>query len=111
MRDIAARLTANRDVTVALFELRLEAARRPEVAKSLGEWMRAGFRGDVAFNTAAGLPRGEREVALFHYAIDGLLLDRLTVSIVSEQSTDDVVEELVAALLGRADSPGGLRNS
>lgn len=99
IRDIVRRLTADRDVTLALFELRLESARRPELAAVLGAWQRAGFDADVAFNTGAGLPGGRREIALFHYAIDGLLLDRLTTPIDPETSTDDVIDDLVAGLL------------
>jgi AcrR family transcriptional regulator len=99
IRDIVRRLTEDRDVTLALFELRLEGGRRPEVAAVLGAWQRAGFEGDVAFNTAAGLPGGRREIALFHYAIDGLLLDRLTTPIDPETSTDEVIDDLVAGLI------------
>ena len=83
IRDIVRRLTED----------------RPEVAAVLGAWQRAGFDGDVAFNTAAGLPGGRREIALFHYAIDGLLLDRLTAPIDPETSTDDVIDDLVAGLI------------
>ncbi|UMG93480.1 hypothetical protein [Nocardioides sp. TF02-7] len=93
------RLTTHRDVTLALLELRLEAARRPEVAGPLGDWLRAGFAADVAFNTQAGLPGGAREIALFHYAVDGLLLDRLTTSIDPATPTDEVVDVLVERLL------------
>ncbi|KQY59858.1 TetR family transcriptional regulator [Aeromicrobium sp. Root495] len=100
IRDIVRRLTAEKEVTLALFELRLEAARRPEVAEVMGEWLRTGFAGDVEFNRAAGLPGGREEIALFHYAIDGLLLDRLTLSIDPATPTDDVVEALVRRLLG-----------
>lgn len=99
VRDIVRRLTEDRDVTLALFELRLEGGRRPEVAAVLGAWQRAGFEGDVAFNTAAGLPGGRREIALFHYAIDGLLLDRLTTPIDPDTSTDEVIDDLVAGLI------------
>ncbi|QDE34574.1 TetR/AcrR family transcriptional regulator [Microbacterium foliorum] len=99
VRDIVRRLTDDRDVTLALFELRLESSRRPEVAALLGAWQRAGFDADVAFNTAAGLPGSRREIALFHYAIDGLLLDRLTSPIDPDTSTDEIVDDLVAGLL------------
>ncbi|WP_456284797.1 TetR/AcrR family transcriptional regulator [Microbacterium sp. JZ101] len=99
LRDIVRRLLADRDVTLALLELRLEAARRPSVAESLGGWMRAGFAGDVAFNEGAGLPGARTEIALFHYAVDGLILDRLTVSIDADISIDDVIDELVDRLL------------
>lgn len=99
IRDIVRRLSDDRDVTLALFELRLESSRRPEVAAVLGAWQRAGFDGDVAFNAAAGLPGGRREIALFHYAIDGLLLDRLTTPIDPATPTDDIIDDLVAGLL------------
>jgi DNA-binding transcriptional regulator YbjK len=99
IRDIVRRLTEDREVTLALFELRLESSRRPELAAILGAWQRAGFEGDVSFNAAAGLPGGPREIALFHYAIDGLLLDRLTTSIDPDTSTDEVIDDLVAGLL------------
>jgi AcrR family transcriptional regulator len=98
-RDIVRRLTTQREVTLALYELRLEAARRPELAASLGAWQRTGFDGDVAFNEATGLPGGRREIALFHYAIEGLVFDRLTSPIDPETSTDDIVDALVAGLL------------
>lgn len=99
IRDIVRRLSDDRDVTLALFQLRLESSRRPEVAAVLGAWQRAGFDADVAFNTAAGLPGDRRDIALFHYAIDGLLLDRLTTPIDPETSTDQIVDDLVAGLL------------
>lgn len=99
VRDIVRRLTREHDVTLALFELRLETARNPEVEEVIGGWLRAGFAADVAFNTEAGLPGGAREIALFHYAIDGLLLDRLTTSIDVTTSTDAVVDALVDGLL------------
>lgn len=99
VRDIVRRLTTHREVTLALFELRLEAARRPELASSLGDWQRAGLDADIAFNEAAGLPGGRREIALFHYAIEGLVLDRLTSPIDPDTPTDEVVDALVAGLL------------
>ncbi|KJQ53114.1 TetR/AcrR family transcriptional regulator [Microbacterium sp. SA39] len=99
IRDIVRRLSDDRDVTIALFELRLESSRRPEIAAVLSAWQQAGLDGDVAFNSAAGLPGGRREIALFHYAIDGLLLDRLTTPIDPDTATDDIIDDLVAGLL------------
>ncbi|ATG53700.1 TetR family transcriptional regulator [Brachybacterium ginsengisoli] len=104
MRDIVRRLLGQPQVTLALFELRLESVRRPEVAELLGPWRREGFAADVAFHREAGLPGGEREVALFHYAMDGLLLDRLAGSLRPAETTDDVIDALVAGLL--PDGPG-----
>lgn len=102
MRDIVRRLTTDRDATIALFELRLEAMRRPEVAGVLDRWRREGFAGDVQFNTDAGLPCGPREIALFHYAIEGLVLDRLTGPLMPDTPTDDIIDDLVGGLLGKA---------
>ncbi|MEL7977958.1 TetR/AcrR family transcriptional regulator [Isoptericola sp. F-RaC21] len=99
VRDIVRRLTTNREVTLALYELRLEAARRPELAAVLGEWQQSGLDADVAFNEAAGLPGGRREIVNFHYAIEGLVFDRLTSPIDPHTSTDEVVDALVAKLL------------
>jgi len=99
VRDIVRRLTTHRDVTLALFELRLEVARRPDLAAAMREWQHQALDGDVAFNEAAGLPGGRREITLFHYAIDGLVFDRLTSPIDPGTSTDDIVDDLVAGLL------------
>lgn len=101
LRDIAHRLLGDRQVTIALFELRLESTRRPEIAELLVQWRRDGFAGDVAFNAAAGLPGGAHEIALFHYAMDGLLLDRLTGPLMPEDATEEIVDALVEGLLPR----------
>jgi AcrR family transcriptional regulator len=99
LRNIVDRLMAEPDVTTALFELRLESRRRPEVAGVLLAWQRAGFDGDVAFNEQAGLPGGRAEIALFHYAMDGLLLDLLTGRIAPDLDVDKSVDALVRGLL------------
>jgi hypothetical protein len=65
----------------------------------VGEWLRTNFAGDVEYNRQAGLPGGAAEVALFHYAVDGLLFDRLTTSIDGATPSDEVVDRLVAGLL------------
>lgn len=103
MRDIVRRLTDDRDATIALFELRLEAMRRPDVAGLLNEWRRSGFAGDIKFNTDARLPGGPRDIAMFHYAIEGLVLDRLTGPLMPEVHTDDIIDDMVAGLLGNTD--------
>ncbi|AFR46680.1 transcriptional regulator, TetR family [Gordonia sp. KTR9] len=99
LRNIVERLLADREVTIALIELRLEGIRRPEVAEIIVEWRRTGFAGDVAFNEQAGLPGSAREIALFHFAVDGLLLDQLTGPLLPDVPLDDIVDALVDGLL------------
>lgn len=65
----------------------------------LQEWRRAGFESDVQFNRDAGLPGDRRDIALFHYAIEGLLSDRLTAPLMPEDSVDDIVSDFAARLL------------
>ncbi|WP_382304650.1 TetR/AcrR family transcriptional regulator [Herbiconiux sp. UC225_62] len=100
LRYIVERLDTDRSVTLALLELRLESARRPEITDVLGRWQAEAFAADVAYNAAAGLPGGPSEIALFHYAIDGLMLDRLTTPIDPHTSTDEVIAALVEAVFG-----------
>jgi len=102
LRYIVERTTREPDLTRALVELRLEASRRPELRRALGDVLRRGYADDVAFHVAAGLPGGAFEVALLHYAVDGLLLDLLTTSIDAGFDADQVVSALVARLVGAA---------
>ena len=99
LRDIVHRLMADPDVTIALFELRLEATRRAHVADVLAAWLRGGLSADVEFNTSMGLPGDAADIVLFHYAIDGLVLDRLTVPIEEAADVDAVVDELARRIL------------
>ncbi|SCL16707.1 transcriptional regulator, TetR family [Micromonospora nigra] len=99
VRYIVERTTRHPELTRALVELRLEAARRPGLARILGDTLRRGYHEDVAFHLAAGLPGGAFEVALLHYAVDGLLLDLLTTSIDAGFDPDEVVAALVARLV------------
>lgn len=99
LRDVVRRLSADPLVSLALFELRLEAARRPAVANSLGKWRQRAFEDDVKFNDQASLPGGRTELALLHYAVDGLMLDHLTVPLDTGLSIDTIVNELVDRIL------------
>ncbi|MEU4425947.1 TetR family transcriptional regulator [Actinoplanes sp. NPDC024001] len=99
LRYIVERTTRQPELTRALIELRLETARRPGLAAILGETLRRGFRDDVAFHATTGLAGGPFEIALLHYALDGLLLDMLTTSIGAEADPDKVVEAFVDRLI------------
>lgn len=99
LRDIVRRLTSDRDAAIALFELRLEATRRPHVASILTEWTRNGLDADVAFNEEQGLPGGRDDIVIFHYAITGLILDQITIPIDETVDVDTTIDRLVAGLL------------
>lgn len=99
VHDVVRRLRADPHVALALFELRLEAARRPHVAATLGAWRQRAFEDDVAFNTEAGLPGGRTELALLHHAVDGLVLDQLTVPLDTGVPLETAVDELVDRIL------------
>jgi DNA-binding transcriptional regulator YbjK len=103
VRDIWRRLLANRELTLALLELRLEASRRPDLAASMRETLARNFRSDVEFNRRRALPGDAREILLLHLAIDGLVIDQLTASVGLEPSeVDGVLEDLVERLVPAA---------
>jgi transcriptional regulator, TetR family len=47
-----------------------------------------------------GLPGQPADITLFHYALDGLLLDQLTVPVDETVNPNDVVSVLAHRLLG-----------
>jgi AcrR family transcriptional regulator len=105
LRYIHERTTFAGELTVALFELRLEARRRPELARILGETLRLSYASDVRFNEDAGLPGGAFEIALLHYAVDGFLLDQLTTPIDPGSDVDRVLSALARRLVGAVEQP------
>ncbi|NNG20098.1 TetR family transcriptional regulator [Naumannella sp. ID2617S] len=96
--DVVRRLTASRTLTLALYELRLEAARTPEVAAALNPFLARGREADAKFHQSAGLPGGAYEVQLLHHAINGLVLE-LLVRGDSLGDVESVVRDLVRRLL------------
>lgn len=96
---IIERTTRSPELTLALFELRLEAARHPELQQVLSALLERNYASDVAFHTQARLPGGALEVALLHYAVDGLLLDLLTASINGRQQVQHAADQLVRRIL------------
>ena len=96
VRDIVARIDRQ-----PLLELRLEATRRPALAAVLERTLRRNYQADIAFHTAAGLPGGAHEIMLLHFAIDGLMLDRLTVGIGpdDQEQIGRIVDDLASRLV------------
>lgn len=105
LRYIHERTTKAPELTVALFELRLEARRRPGLARILGETLRQSYAADVRFNDEARLPGGAFEIALLHYAVDGFLLDQLTVPIDPDADTEHVLAAFTRRLVGGGEVP------
>ena len=104
VRAVAERVLGAPDLALALLELRLEATRRPALASALSRTLAAGYQADVSFHADRQLPGGAREVEVLHYAIDGLVLDRLTPSIGAGTDVDTVVGDLVHRLMGDGDT-------
>lgn len=96
---IVERLQREPHLTLALFEVRLEAARRPDLAARLEAMLREAYKFDVAFNEARGLPGDAVDIALMHYAIDGFMFDRLTVPIDPATDVRAVVRAFVERLM------------
>lgn len=86
----------------ALIELRLEAARSPDVARELAPVLRDGLGADVQFHEERGLRGGRDAVVLLHHVVNGLVLDHLTVSIDPDQDPVEATREAARRLLGRA---------
>ncbi|MBL7256883.1 TetR/AcrR family transcriptional regulator [Paractinoplanes lichenicola] len=98
LRDIVRRTTREPDLMRALFELRLEGARRPELGRMLAATLHRTYAEDVAFHASTGLPGGPFEIALLHYALDGLLFDLLSTSIGADATTDQAIEAFAKRL-------------
>ena len=106
IRDIVRRTTEQPELTLALFELRLEAARRPDLAQILQDTLTRNFQLDVMFHRQARLPGDAPEIAMLHFAINGLLLDVLTVSIQQKAQSMDLLEVLVTRILTPCQTSG-----
>lgn len=72
------RLLAQPSLALALVELRLEAARNPEVRALVLPFLRQGFVQDVEFHSSRGLDGGAELVEALHHVTNGIVLDRLT---------------------------------
>lgn len=102
VRYIVERLLGRPELPLALFELRLEAVRRPGLNEILSRTLQQGFDADVSFHVQAGLPGGAEEVRLLHFAIDGLVFDQLTPGVGRRYDVDAIAARLVRRLV-RAD--------
>ncbi|MER6094887.1 TetR family transcriptional regulator [Streptomyces sp. NPDC001728] len=103
MRWIARRLTAERTCYLGLFELRLEAVRRPELRTQLTRVLRSDLDENVRGHLAAGMPGDADTVRLLYFALTGLLLDHFTVpDLHGDRHLDELIETVVTRIVPAA---------
>ncbi|MGW0283712.1 TetR/AcrR family transcriptional regulator [Streptomyces sp. NPDC003236] len=108
MRDLLDRATRDRTGYLALFEMRLEATRRPELRASFTASLRRDLEQGMEFHRTAGLPGGDETVAVLYLAMLGLLLEHLTLPGVLDGSLEGVtvpeglVERIVRTVVPEA---------
>ncbi|MFD7814331.1 TetR/AcrR family transcriptional regulator [Streptomyces sp. NPDC059785] len=78
MHDLMARAARDRTGHLALFEMRLEATRRPALRESFTASVRGDLAQGMAFHRETGLPGGDETVTVLYLAMLGLLLEHLT---------------------------------
>ena len=98
-------LLKDRDLAIAYFEVRLEAMRRDEIRAVVEDWMRDSVRAEVEFAESNGLSGGPETRALFHFAIEGMVFDELTVPVAGGGPSDALIGHLVDALLAAEPKP------
>ncbi|MFJ4830074.1 TetR/AcrR family transcriptional regulator [Streptomyces sp. NPDC088747] len=105
MRDLLARATRDRTGYLALFEMRLEATRRPALRTSYTKSVRGDLDEAIGFHRDAGLPGGDDVVTVLYLAMLGLLLEHLTLPAVLDgvlpETTvpDGLVERIVTMIV------------
>ncbi|MFE3635889.1 TetR/AcrR family transcriptional regulator [Streptomyces sp. NPDC059168] len=108
MRDLMDRATRDRTGYLALFEMRLEATRRPELRASFTASLRGDLEQGMEFHRAAGLPGGDETVTVLYLAMLGLLLEHLTLPGVLDGALEGVpvpeglVERIVRTVVPEA---------
>ncbi|GGU71785.1 TetR family transcriptional regulator [Streptomyces litmocidini] len=103
MRRLARRMTAERTCYLGLFELRLEAARRPELQKRFTEVLRTDLGLNIRLHLDSGMPGDADTVRLLYVALTGLLLDHFTVpGLHGDRDLDDLIETVVTRIVPEA---------
>ncbi|MFF7179282.1 TetR family transcriptional regulator [Streptomyces sp. NPDC008121] len=100
MRWTARRMVAERTCYLGLFELRLEATRRPELRDRLTTVLRADLDENTRLHLAAGMPGDAETVRLLYLALTGLFLDHLTVpGLHAERELDELIDTVVTRIV------------
>lgn len=97
MREVAEAARADRAGYLAMFELRLEAARRPQLREYFTERYRANLDGIIAGYATYMDPNDRLTPVLLYLAMGGLVLEDLTLpGLLADEG--DLVARLVAAI-------------
>ncbi|MCO5994032.1 TetR/AcrR family transcriptional regulator [Actinoallomurus rhizosphaericola] len=102
MQELVGRAGAFRSGYLALFELRLEATRRPDLREVLTRTIRADVEANIAYHLDSGLPGDATTVVTLYLAMNWLIAERLTLPEVFPE-TD--VEALIASVVERVLPP------
>lgn len=108
MRDLLSRATRDRTGYLALFEMRLEATRRPSLRTSYTASVRGDLDQAMEFHRDAGLPGGDETVVVLYLAVLGLLLEHLTLPGVLDETLpgvavpDALLERIVTTIVPEA---------
>ncbi|MFF0472739.1 TetR/AcrR family transcriptional regulator [Streptomyces sp. NPDC004284] len=103
MRWLARRMTAERTCYLGLFELRLEAVRRPELQKRFTEVLRADLDHNIRLHLDSGMPGDADTVRVLYVALTGLLLDHFTVpGLLGDRELDEMIETVVTRIVPEA---------
>ncbi|GAA3940455.1 TetR/AcrR family transcriptional regulator [Streptomyces gulbargensis] len=100
MRWLARRMAAERSCYLGLFELRLEAARRPELQNRFTEVLRTDLDLNIRLHLDSGMPGDADTVRLLYFALTGLLFDHFTVpGLHGERDLDELIETVVTRIV------------
>ncbi|MEU9997594.1 TetR family transcriptional regulator [Streptomyces sp. NPDC050848] len=100
MRWVARRMAAERTCYLGLFELRLEATRRPELRTQLTKVLRTDLEYNIRTHVESGMPGDADTVRLLYFALTGLLFDHFTVpGLHDDRELDDLIETLVSRIV------------
>ncbi|MDT9688224.1 TetR family transcriptional regulator [Streptomyces sp. P9(2023)] len=103
MRWLARRMAAERTCYLGLFELRLEATRRPELRTQLTKVLRADLDFNIRTHIESGMPGDADTVRLLYFALTGLLFDHFTVpGLHGDRDLDDLIETVVSRIVPEA---------
>ncbi|WP_370616933.1 TetR/AcrR family transcriptional regulator [Mumia sp. Pv 4-285] len=102
MQEILERARADRPGYLAMFELRLEASRRPELRDAFTARYRANLDEITAAHVEGGFPGGATTALLLYLAMNGLLLEHLTLPGVlpgGDEGLPELVRQLVETIV------------